>query len=300
MDFLILGAIMVFRVLQSISGKPCSRLMPAEKRGVFAYLSVKMAFSAITALVVLLFEGNVLANVTGMPPLGWLIALATGVTLAISTFCSLKAMQGASIVLGKLFGAAGLLIPTVSGIFLYGQSVSVGQWIGILCLFGSALLLASSSKKTNGAITVGTVALLFGSMLANGGTMLLQTMYRTYVPQGSVSVYSLLQFAIPSVCLFAVCTVQTVHQRASYPRLGKKLLGYSALAAVAVLGVSQLSTIASAFIPVGVLFPISDGGSTVISALVAAIVFKERLTVQSVCGVVVGVAGLIMIKLLAA
>ncbi len=300
MDILILGAILLFRVLQSLSGKPCSRRMPTDRCGVFAYLAVSMAFSALAGLAVLLFEKDILAGVAGLPATGWLIAVATGITLAVSIFCSQMAMKGSSIVLGKLFGAAGLLIPTVCGIFLYGQPVSPGQWLGIAFLFFSAWLLAASSQTTNGRLTGGTLLLLTGSMVANGCTMLLQTMYKTYVPQGSVSLYSFLQFAIPSVCLFAASALQCAREKLPMPRLSRPLLGYCALGAVAVLGVSQLSTVASAFVPVGVLFPISDGGSTVISALVAAIVFKEKLTIKSACGVIVGVAGLVCIKLLAA
>ncbi len=299
MDILALGAILILRLFQSISNKSCSKLMPSDQRSVFAYLGMSMGMSSAGAFVLLFIEGNVIANVLGLPALGWLIALGTGVLLAVSTFCNLEAMKGSSVVLVNMFGAAGLLIPTVAGIFLYDQPVTLGQCGGIVLLFAAALLLASSSGKTNGKLGMKTLLLLFLRMLANGGIMLLQTLYKSYVPQGSVSIYSFFQFLIPAVCLLAICMAQTLGKKAAYPAMGKKLVGWTAVASLAVLGISQISTIASAFIPAGVLFPISDGGNTVISAVVAAIMFKEKMTWQSVCGVIVGVVGLVMIKLLA-
>ena len=39
-----------------------------------------------------------------------------------------------------------------------------------------------------------------------------------------------------------------------------------------------------------------NGGSTIIAAVVAAVCFKEKLTFRSVCGVLMGVTALVVIK----
>ncbi len=298
MEVILLGAILVLRVVQSITGKSCSKLMPTDFNGITNYMSIRMGLSAIGAVILLLIGGNVMTSFSDMSPLGWVISAATGVSLTASSICSLLVMKHASVVLGSLFGAAGLLVPTISGIFIYNQPVKAGQWAGIVCLFTAAVLLASSSGKTNGKITPKTVALLFGSMLSNGATMLLQTLFKSYVPQGNVSLYSFLQFAIPCIFLFTVSIILSAKAKKKLPKTDKKLFIFTLFAALAVLGISQISTIASEHIPVAVLFPISDGGGTVISAIVAATLFKEKLTVKSTLGIIIGIVGLVMIKLL--
>ena len=45
------------------------------------------------------------------------------------------------------------------------------------------------------------------------------------------------------------------------------------------------------------MFPINDGGATIITAITAAIFFKEKLTVRSVCGLILGIGSLIVINL---
>ncbi len=295
---MLLGGILLSRVVQSITGKSCSRLMPSSMREVTVYMSLRMGLSAFAAMVSFLVSADILEAFSSMSVLGFVLAMLTGVAITVSSICGLMVLNGSSVALGSLFSAAGLLVPTIGGIFIYNQNVKIGQWAGILALFAAAMLLASSSGKTNGKITPKTVFLLFGSMLSNGATMLLQTLYKTYVPEGDVSLYSLLQFAIPSVVLFAVGLLKSKKEGQPLPKFDKMLIMFTVLAAVALFSISQISTVASAVIPVAVLFPISDGGGTVISAIVAAVMFKERFTVKSALGVIVGVAGLVMIKLL--
>ncbi len=298
MEVAILGSILVLRIVQSITGKSCSKYAPKESRGMLLYMSIRMGLSAAFAVIALWIGGiswEMISDISGM---GWWIAIATGAALTISSCCSLLAMQGASVALSSLFSTAGLLVPTLSGIVLFDQQVSWGQWMGIGCLFCAAVLLASSSKITNGKITLKTFLLLVGSMLANGSTMLLQTLYKAWVPEGNVSLYSFLQFGIPAIALLLASLGWKKRDNADCPKIEKNLLGYTILASAAVFGISQISTLASAFIPGAVLFPISDGGHTIIAAIVAAVLFKEKLTVRSVCGVMIGVAGLVMIKLL--
>ncbi len=298
MEIILLCSILLLRVVQSITSKSCSKLMPSDFVGVANYMSVRMALSALGAVALLLIGGNVIDSFNNMPLVGWLISVATGFTIATSSICSLLVLKNASVVLGSLFGAAGLLVPTISGIFLYNQSVSFGQWAGIVLLFIAAILLSLSSGKTNGKITFKTILLLTGSMLANGLTMLLQTLFKSNAPNGNVSLYSFLQFVIPAVFLFFVSSFCSLRKKEKLPRISRKLFIYTLFAALALLGISQISTIASEFIPVAVLFPISDGGGTVISAIVAATMFKEKFTVKSSLGVIIGISGLVMIKLL--
>lgn len=82
------------------------------------------------------------------------------------------------------------------------------------------------------------------------------------------------------------------------PPLSKKLLMYGAILSIAVFIINQLATISTVLVPPAVLFAFINGGSTIIAAVVAAVCYKEKLTVRSVTGVLVGVAALVIIKAL--
>lgn len=73
---------------------------------------------------------------------------------------------------------------------------------------------------------------------------------------------------------------------------------YCGILAAAVLIISQLSTVAAKTVPSAVLFTVVNGGGTVLAALTAAVFFKEKLTLRSGSGVLLGVAALIVINVL--
>ncbi len=296
MELVYLGAILAFRVVQKTASKATSLEMPHTATGMSLFMSVKMGMSAAAALSMLLLSGSAGESLAALPPLGWVISCATGLTLSVSTICSLLALRGSSITLGALFSMAGLLIPMISGIFLYDQPVSLFQWGGVVALLAAAWLLAAASQQTNGRLTLRTLVLLVGSMTANGCTMLLQTLYKAYVPEGSVSLYSFLQFAIPAVLMLLFFLGSAGETQKSF-KFSKKLLFATAASAVALFGISQTATVASETVPIAVLFPVSDGGGAVIAAIVAAVVYHEKLTVKSGLGILVGIVGVCIMKL---
>ena len=77
----------------------------------------------------------------------------------------------------------------------------------------------------------------------------------------------------------------------------KKLFLYGIILSGILLVINQLATVAGRSVPSAVMFPIYDGGATIISAVTAAIFFKEKLTARSVCGLLLGIASLMIINL---
>ena len=72
---------------------------------------------------------------------------------------------------------------------------------------------------------------------------------------------------------------------------------YGTILSVILFAINQLATVAAKNVPSAVMFPINDGGATIISAVTAAIFFKEKLTARSVCGLLLGIASLMIINL---
>lgn len=80
-------------------------------------------------------------------------------------------------------------------------------------------------------------------------------------------------------------------------KMPKKLFLYGIILSGILLVINQLATVAGRAVPSAVMFPINDGGATIISAVTAAIFFKEKLTARSVCGLLLGIASLMIINL---
>ena len=136
-------------------------------------------------------------------------------------------------------------------------------------------------------------------MLSNGMIMVAQKMFSKFLPDVSASVFSFLAFGLVGVGMLACLLLLLARSRSTdeIKKMPKKLFLYGIILSGILLVINQLATVAGRAVPSAVMFPINDGGATIISAVTAAIFFKEKLTARSVCGLLLGIASLMIINL---
>ena len=286
--------ILLLRLPQNIFNKRSSGIVRGAP-AYFAYGAYRYLLSGGMALVLLLFAGGF----SGVSLKALAISAIGAVALGSNLFFGLEALKSGAMVLSSMAGSAGLLLPCVFGIFMFDEPMSLMQLFGILLLIFSGWLLIGYSKKLKGSFTPRTMLLLIGSMLSNGFTMVAQKMFSKYFPDVSVSVFSFLAFGLVGVgmCVGLVPQLTKKEKREEIKKLPKALWFYGAGLSTILLIINQLATIAAKVIPSAIMFPINDGGATIITALTGAVVFKEKLTARSVAGLVLGIAALIVINL---
>ena len=134
-------------------------------------------------------------------------------------------------------------------------------------------------------------------MLANGFTMLSQQLFTFYVPNGDVAVFSFLSFFIVGLCLLlAALFFARKDGDNENDKLKPNLLWYWVILAGAVFVINQLATSATAIVPPAILFAFINGGGMIIGTIVAAVCYREKITVQSAVGVLLGVISLFIVK----
>ena len=288
--------ILLMRVVQQYTSKSASMLVPSDAYGNFKYLMLGDLFASVFALGVLIFSGEF----KQIDLMTVLLASFSGIMLVVTSFCGIYAIKSGSMALSSIFGTAGLIVPCVAGIFLFDEKMSIMQWVGIAMFLASSVLLIGATKKTNSKFSLKTVFLLIGSLVGNGITMLMQTVFSRTVENGSVSAFSFLSFSIPTVALLVVmggCKIKAPEE--SKPRLPKKLMIVIIASSAALFVVNQFATMATGLVSPAILFTFINGGNTVIAAIMGAALFKEKLTVKSIIGITLGLLALITVKVFA-
>ena len=291
MGALYISIILMCRVVQHICGKNTSNSITGISCFI-QYCSYSNILSAILGLLLIL----VVKNGFNCNLSTFLISCFSGIMLAASSGFSLAAMKSGTVALTSLFGTAGILVPCIAGIFLFGQPMSWGQCGGIALFFVAAYLLIGSSAKIYSGFSLKTFLLLIGTMLANGFTMLAQQMFTFYVPNGEVSVFSFLSFGVVGVLLLILACIRTKGEQKVQYKLSPKLLVLGAVSSVVVFIINQLATLSTSLVPPAILFGFINGGSTIIAAIAAAVCFREKLTLRTILGIPIGVISLIIIK----
>lgn len=289
-------AILLCRVVQAVFNKRTSNEIKnlSMLMGYSAYMN---AISAILGLLLIIIASTGFA----VDFKTVVISSFSGITLLFASACSIYAMKSGTISLNSMFATAGMIIPIIAGVFLFDSKVSPMQIVGIGIFFVSAWLLVGASKQIYKGFDVKTFLLLIGSMLANGGTMLAQQMFAEYVPHGNVSAFSFLSFgtiAVLNAIIWLIIKDKKAEKKQSAEKASVKSLALcGAMLAAAVFVINQFVTSLATRVAPAVLFAFVNGGGMAISAIVAAILYKEKLTTKTVIGLLFGVASLVIIKI---
>lgn len=291
MAIIYIGIILLCRIAQNLSNKKTSNEISDMPLFVY-YSGFRQIISAILSLFVILigkkgFECNRLTV---------LISVLSGAMLILNMMCNIFAMKSGTIALCSIFSTAGLIVPCVAGIFVFGIPIKPMQWIGVAIFLCAAYLLIVSSKKMYKNFSIKTLILLIGCLLSNGAVMFVQQMFAFYVPNGNVSVFSFLSFGILGIIMLLIAPIMYRKKGQNPGLLSKQLIFYGVILSACVFIINQLTTTLAASVPPVILFTFINGGGTIIAAIVAAICFKEKLTIRSSTGVALGIIALVIIK----
>ncbi len=295
-----IGVVLLMRVFQCLFNKYNAKLVPKTATAYLKYTIFYLGVAGVCAAALFLFDLPAGALFTHFPETAF-YAVFSGIGLAVACCCSLYALTAGTVVLDSLFATAGLLVPSVAGIFMFDEKLSLWQWFFVGVFMVGAYLLVGGSRAVYGNFSGKTFLALIFSLLSNGLTMLMQTAFSRNVPGGSVSLFSVLSFTAGVVLLGAVLPAVTVRRvkTSGTERIPPRAFLFAFFLGVIVFIINQLATISAGMIAPVILFAFINGGATLISAGVGLVVFKERVTVPAAVGIVLGVVSLIFIKLLA-
>ena len=307
-------AVALMRVIQKVCSKKVSGEVGGESFFHYGgYYNLMSALFSLITLAIVGFYGFDLPTV--------LCALATAVFMAIELFASIEALKGCTLIVSQMFSVGALFIPCLIGIFLFDEPMGVWQWIGLfLFMVAMYFMVAPTKEKSDNApvkkMTVKTIVYLIVCLIAGGATMVAQKVFAKRVPSGNVATYSFLMFALNAVilygCYFALtlfkrakkqkavedASAETPPQSTSWKKLSKTLLVCGLLLAFAVFVINFLVTELGKTVPSAILFSVSYAISILITILVGAIYYKEKITWKNIMGIVLCIGSLAIINFL--
>lgn len=224
-------------------------------------------------------------------------ALSGGATAAFVIIWLILVRRNAYM-LPEIFSMLGVLIPLIASEILYGEQITLIQWLGIGVLFAAAFLMCFHSASIKGKITLPTVGLLFLYGIVCGLGDFSQKLFVKSDPQGSAAVFNFYTYLFATVLLVAASFFTRSKDERVDPALLRKIAGYIAIMAVSLFASAYFKTRAAAYLDAVLIFPLVQGANLLFAAGMSAIMFRERLTVKAVVGMVAAFTGLMMINLL--
>jgi multidrug transporter EmrE-like cation transporter len=153
-----------------------------------------------------------------------------------------------------------------------------------------------------------TLLLLVITLLAGGGTMVMQKAFGILVPDGSVTTYSFLMFAFNALFMYVAYFILMLRSRVSTAKkekgsggpvpLSRLLIICGTFLAFAVFVINFLVTTMGKAVPSALLFSISYAISIAMTLIVGAFCYKERISLSNTIGIGLCVASIAIINFL--
>ncbi len=215
------------------------------------------------------------------------IGLLGGVSYAVAIVSIFIAIRSTGIgITGTLMRVA-VIVPVVGGIFVFHEMPRAIQWVGIgLTLASIALLRPPESRRAGGRVGWAAALNMILVVLTTGLGFLAWKMAQTCGHGRQSMEFMCLLYGVPAL----TCAAESALRKAR-PAPAPVVIG-------ALLGVCNICSISASLaglntIPAALFFPIYGCGGVVLNAVVAALLWGERLSRANLLGIAAGAAALV-------
>lgn len=281
----------------------------------FLFNFVRMAFCSVIGIAFVLIEGS-----QGYLMLdGGMLAVCavSGITNAALLVGWILAVRKNTMVTLDVGTTLGSMIPAVLCAFLFGEAISMPKMLGFALIVLATAILASYGKGKQRSTLSGMLLLLL-TLVCDGMTSFAQQLYRQYYTESGgfsggtlypKSVFHFYTYVFAALVLLVILVSYRLAARKKSTEDGVKPKGMFALPqnvlvhilvmAVCMFAANYFQTVAATDfeMPSQVLYPVIKGGCLVMVNFTAMIFFGEKITVRSVCGSLVAIAGMICMNI---
>lgn len=293
-------AIAAIRIIQRTCHKETSNLVDTLVKS-YAFGTLQQFLAAVISLLALFFVGFYGFNTATL-----LVAIITGILFALELWTSLEVLKGCSIAVASMFAFGGVIISVIASHFFFDEPVNFIQLIGLAMFFISVFLLTWTNKKTETQMNAKTVILLIVNFLVNGLMTVAQKYFSLKVTPGNTAMYSLLTFMSASLTmLIGFLIFLFINQRKTslpneikpnQPILNRKAHLFALILAVCLFLLNTLITEMGKTLSGVILFPVSCAIGILMSVIVGAVFYKEKLSTLKIIGLVLGILSIVIIS----
>jgi len=275
--------------------------------GVISTLPATMMFNSVRMLIcipigllfVLVYTGTLTSlKVSGMD---LVISALSGIATSAFVVSWILAVRKGAYMMVDVFLTLGVIVPVALCAVFFGEAVKWNQILGIAMLVGATYIMCSYSNTIKEKISPKTYLLLLFSGIANGLTQFAQKWFLYQEGHAHVSVFNLYTYVFSSVVLLVCFMIASRKDKSGITELTsnvKRLSVYVVIMSLCLFLHSLFSTMAGGRLDASQVYPLMQGGGLTLSMIMSAVLFKEKITVRCIVGILITFAALLIINLL--
>lgn len=295
MGYLFLFIALFAGVSKGYCGKKTSGYTKSISDAILAN-TIRMISCTVIGLVMILTSEGFSALMPSMEML--LISALSGISTAIFVVSWLVSVKKSAYMMLDIFLMFGVLIPLIASNIFFDESIKPTQWLGIAVLLAAVVIMCSYNNSIKAKITPSSFMLLIICGIASGVADFSQKVFTKCIPDGSAAVFNFYTYLFAAFILISCYAVTSKPKPSGGNSDIKRIFGYILIMALCLFANSYFKTLASKHLSAVVLYPLNQGCSLILSAIMASVLFKEKITTKAVIGIITAFAALLIINLL--
>lgn len=296
MDLLFVFGIGILRIFQSLFNKQSSKYLPSINQ----YLRFGLYFEAAASVFALIYL--CINGFYGLNALTVVCSALMGTMFLLELTTSLKALQNAPLALCNICAlGGGIILPALSGIFFFGEPMTVWKWLGVALFFVSAYFLAPYEKKKV-SIKKSVVLILLLNFVINGFCGIISKFFAVKLDNGNAAMFACLSYAFATVWFCAVLFATRRKSRASTEAteqfLPKPVYFFGGAVGAVCASIVFFKTVLSKTVSIIVLNTVPNAICLIGCLLIDILLFRVKLTARQIIGVILNILATAVIVLL--
>lgn len=256
--------------------------------------AVSSMFAAIVLLIIAVVTDELVLPSLYTLFLGAVFGLAT----ALCAVFTMKALETGPISYTSVIISCSLIIPAMSGAVLYGEKISLWQYIGTAFMLIS--FVCAVDKKNDGvAASPRWLVLCMASFVFCGSVGVMQKIHQSSAHRAELSVFLITAFIVSAVFSFilvAYCGAvkkqkPTVLKKTSV----KRFLLFGTGTGLGIALCNQINLYLSGRMAAIIFFPVVNGAYMILATLAGVLLWRERLSVKQWTGLIIGMVSIILL-----
>lgn len=257
---------------------------------------MRLLFCALLGLMVVFATNS--GSFSGMTGGEIRIYSISAISTAMFLVCWMYAYKSEAYVFLNIFIMLGSIVTCVCGLVVYKEPIPISKWISLAIIMCAVVIMSGYNHQLGKKIGKHAVILVLGT-ISSAMADFSQTMYVREIG-GEVMRFNFYTYGFALLLLIAVYLVYaSIHKvkgddkKLTYNLHTKKsIILYFTIAACLYMN-ALTKTMANRTMDISQIYPVLSGATLIASAVMAHILFKEKINKKSACAMSMALAGIV-------
>ena len=251
-----------------------------------AFNALSSVLSAVTLAFIALLGGSLC--VPSFYTLG--LGVVFGIATALCAVLAMKALESGPLSYTNVIVSCGMIIPSLSGAVLFGETISAGQYVGMALMLVS-LVCAVDASNTESGMSFKWLLLCLGSFLGSGSVGVMQKLHQSSIHRGELSVFLVIAFFVSALFSFIcsrICLKRGEKITVTLPARVRKLIVFSVVCGFGIALCNQINMYLAGVMEAIIFYPVVNGGFMLLNILAGVLLWHEKLSRRQWFGLIMG------------